>query len=93
MPTVTELAKGARFTAKRMQAKAGEKMPEHRADQESILYIQQGECSIKMDQGEFFPKPGEAISIPPYAKHQITAITDYKGIHFMPLDIKFEFFK
>jgi len=93
VPTVTELAKGVRFTAKQMQAKAGEKMPEHQADRESILFIHKGECSLRMENGEFFLKSGDAINIPSFVKHQITAITEYKGIHFMPRDIKFEFFK
>lgn len=93
LPTVTELATGSGFTAKQMQARAGEAMPLHHADLESILFIHQGECSIKMEDREIQLKPGEALAIPPFTKHQIKAVTDYRGIHFMPKDIKFKFFK
>lgn len=93
IPTVTELAIGAHFAAKQMQAKAGELMPDHHADQESILFIYEGECILKINNGEIYLKPGEAMVIPSLVSHQIKAVTDYKGIHFMPKDIKFEFFR
>jgi len=38
-------------------------------------------------------KPGDAMIIPPQVKHQFKGITDFKGIHFMPKEIEFEFFK
>ncbi len=93
IPTVTELAIGTKYAAKQMAAKAGEWMPSHHANLESVLFIFEGKCLMKMDGEEIILKPGEAIVIPPMVKHQIKAVTDYKGIHFMPNDIKFEFFK
>ncbi|MFA5574165.1 MAG: cupin domain-containing protein [Brumimicrobium sp.] len=93
IPTVTELAKGERFVAKEMAAKADEIMPKHHANMESILFIYQGECIIKIEGKEIHLKSGEAVSIPALTKHQIKAITDYKGIHFMPQEVKFTFFK
>ena len=93
VPTVTELAIGTHFAAKQMQAKADEMMPEHQADMESILFIYEGECILKINNGAIPLKRGQAMVIPPGVRHQIKAVSDYKGIHFMPKDIKFDFFK
>jgi quercetin dioxygenase-like cupin family protein len=93
IPNVTVLATGTDFATKQMQANAGEVMPLHHADQESMLFIYEGECILRMNNEEILLKTGEAVVIPPLVKHQIKAVTDYKGIHFMPKDIKFEFFK
>lgn len=93
IPNVTVLATGTDFVTKQMQANAGEVMPLHHADQESMLFIYEGECILRMNNEEILLKTGEAVVIPPLVKHQIKAVTDYKGIHFMPKDIKFEFFK
>lgn len=92
IPNVTVLATGTDFAAKQMQANAGEVMPNHHANLESILFIYQGECILRMHSEERLLKPGEAVVIPPLVEHQIKAVTDYKGIHFMPKGIKFEFF-
>ena len=92
-PTVTELAIGNEFATKQMQAKAGEVMPLHHANLESMLFIYEGECILRMNEKDMLLKQGEAVTIPALVRHQIKAITDYKGIHFMPKNIKFEFFK
>lgn len=31
--------------------------------------------------------------VPPETKHQIEVVSDFKGVHFMPKGIKFEFFR
>ena len=92
-PDVAALATGDDFVAKQMKAKAGEAMPQHLANLESILFIYEGECILRMNNEEILLSPGEAVVIPPGVKHQIKAATHYKGIHFMPVGIKFEFFK
>ena len=93
IPNVTELAIGTDFAAKQMQAKAGELMPNHQASSESILFVYEGECLLNIGGKQTVLKPGEAMVIPKLVNHQIKAITDYKGVHFMPKDIKFEFFR
>lgn len=93
IPNVTVLATGTDFATKQMQANAGEVMPLHLADQESMLFIYEGECILRINNKEIFLKSGEAATIPALVKHQIKAVSDYKGIHFMPKEIKFEFFK
>lgn len=91
-PKVKTLAEGNQLTAKQMQAYAGQLLPEHLANLESILFVKEGECIFKMNDEEQVLKQGDTIIVPPEVKHQIKAITDFKGIHFMPNAIKFKFF-
>lgn len=91
-PKIRILATGSKLIAKQMQANAGELMPAHIANLESILLIQEGECIFKMNDEEQVLKPGDSIVVPPETKHQIKVNTDFKAVHFMPVDIKFTFF-
>lgn len=91
-PTVTLLASGSDFVAKQMQGNEGDLLPNHHANVESIIFIHEGECILKINGEEKLLKPGEAFIIPADIKHQFKAITDFKGIHFMPKEIKFDFF-
>lgn len=92
-PQVKVLADGISLTAKQMQAKAGQLLPEHLANLESILFIQEGECIFKMNNQEQVLTSGDTIIVPPEVKHQIQATSDFKAVHFMPKNIKFQFFK
>lgn len=92
-PRVRTLATGKNLIAKQMQGKSGDLMPKHLANVESIVFVHEGECLFHMD-GEATPlKPGDSLVVPPQAKHQIEVVSDFKGVHFMPKDIEFEFFK
>lgn len=91
-PNVRVLASGGNLAAKQMQAKAGELLPEHLANVESIIFIHEGECILKISGEDKLLKPGDALIIPPETRHQFKAITDFKGVHFMPKEIKFQFF-
>ena len=91
-PNVRDIALGKNLIAKQMQAKAGALLPKHLADVESILFIHEGECNLNMNGEDIVLKKGEGYVIPPDTRHQIKAITDFKGLHFMPVGIKFEFF-
>lgn len=91
-PKVKPIATGTNLVAKQMQAEAGALLPQHLADAESILFIHQGECILKMNDEDIVLKQGEGHIIPPDTKHQIKAITDFKGLHVMPKSIKFQYF-
>ena len=91
-PNVRTIATGKNLIAKQMQAEAGALLPKHLADVESILFIHEGECNLHMNEEDIKLKKGEGYVIPPNTKHQIKAITNFKGLHFMPVEIKFEFF-
>lgn len=92
-PKVRILATGKNLTAKQMQGKTGDLMPKHLADSESIVFVHEGECLFHMDGEETHLKPGDSLVVPPQVKHQIEVVSDFKEVHFMPKDIKFEFFK
>ncbi len=91
-PTVTVLAEGDEYTAKQMQAKAGDLLPDHLASHESILFVHEGECVLHINDDDVALKPGMAYAIPPDVRHQIRAVTDFIGIHIMPKSIRFTFF-
>ena len=91
-PQVKVLASGTELVTKQMQAAAGDLLPQHLASLESVLFIHKGECILDLDGEEKILKQGDAFIVPPKIKHQIKAITDFKGIHFMPKEIRFEYF-
>ena len=45
-----------------------------------------------LEQEDIVLKKGEGYVIPPNVKHQIKAISDFKGLHIMPIGIKFEYY-
>jgi quercetin dioxygenase-like cupin family protein len=92
-PNVKLLASGTNLEAKQMQANAGDLLPKHIANMESILFIQEGECILNINGEEKPLKKGEAFIVPPETKHHIKVVTKFKGIHFMPKEIEFQFFK
>lgn len=92
-PNVRTLATGSNLVAKQMRAEKGDLLPEHLADVESILFIHQGECILRIPGEEKTLKHGDAFIIPADTKHQIKVTADsFNGTHFMPKAIKFEYF-
>ena len=91
-PIIKVLASGNNLIAKQMQANSGEILPEHLASLESILLVQEGECILNLSGEDHVLKQGHAFVVPPKIRHQIKVNKDFKAIHFMPKDIKFEFF-
>lgn len=92
MPNVRSIATGNNLSAKQMKAEAGDLLPKHLADAESVLFVQEGECVLKINDEDIVLKQGDGYVIPPGIKHQIKVITDFKALHFMPVGIKFEYF-
>lgn len=92
-PTVKELAKGKKFHAKQMSAKAGDLLPKHTASIESVLIVMEGECVLSIDGTDHTLKLGDTFIVLAAIKHQIRAVTDFRAIHVMTNDIEFEFFK
>ncbi len=91
-PIVKMVASGSNLVAKQMKAKGGDLLPKHLASVESILFIHEGECIFNMEDKQIHLKAGDGFVVPAEIKHQIEAVTDFKGVHFMPKDIKFQFF-
>lgn len=92
-PKVKTLATGQELVAKQMQSEKGDLLPEHQADVESVLFIHEGACTLRIDGQEKYLKPNDAYIIPPNVRHQIKVEEGpFKGTHFMPKGIKFEYF-
>lgn len=91
-PQVRQLASGDNLVAKEMRASEGDLLPEHSANLESILFVQEGQCIFNMKGEEQLLKAGDCIIVPPEIRHQIRAKTDFSAVHFMPKEIKFKFF-
>lgn len=92
-PKVRILATGKELIAKQMQGKTGDLMPKHLATLESIVFVHEGECIFHMNGEGIHLKSGDSITVPADTKHQIEVVSNFKGVHFMPKDIKFQFFK
>lgn len=92
-PKVRPIAMGTELVAKQMQSKAGDILPKHLANVESILFIHEGECILHIKGEEVPLKAGEGYVIPENEKHQIEVTANFKGLHVMPKDIRFEFFE
>ena len=91
-PRVRSIATGKEMVAKQMQAEAGDLLPAHSASVESILFIHEGECILHMQGDEIRLQAGVGHVIPPKTRHQIRVVADFKGLHIMPKDIRFEYF-
>lgn len=91
-PKVKLLATGKNLIAKQMSGKSGEFLPHHMADLESIVYVNEGECELHIDEEKIYLKQSDAYVVPPELKHQFLGITDFKAVHFMPKNIKITFF-
>jgi quercetin dioxygenase-like cupin family protein len=92
-PKIKLLAAGKKFKTKQMEAKAGDLLPKHLANIESVLIVLEGECVLALDGTDHVLRQGDSFIVPPEIEHQIRAIEDFKAVHVMPKDIKFQFFK
>lgn len=91
-PKVRSIALGTELVAKQMEAQAEDLLPEHLADLESILFVHAGECNLRINDEDILLTQGMGYVIPPDTRHQIKALTDFKGLHVMPKSIRFEYF-
>lgn len=90
---VTPLQDGSLFVTKRMEATSGKAMPRHKASIESVLVVTDGQCLIKFDDENHVVAQGESFVVPADLWHQVVADPDFKAVHIMPKEIRFEFSK
>ena len=91
-PKVDLLARGKKFHAKQMEAKADDLLPKHIATIESVLIVLEGECNLSLEGEDHNLKQGDSFIVPPEIEHQISVVEDFKAVHVMTNDIKFKFF-
>lgn len=89
--TVTPLEEGALFSTKRMEADSERLLPRHRASIESVLVVIDGACVVAMRGTDHMLERGDSLVIPADEWHQIRAHPEFKAIHVMPREIRFEF--
>ncbi|NWN90283.1 cupin domain-containing protein [Marinobacter adhaerens] len=90
---VTPLQKGSLFVTKRMEATSGTSMPRHKSSIESVLVVTDGQCLIRFDDEDHAVAQGESFVVPAQLWHQVVADPDFKAVHIMPKEIRFEFSK
>lgn len=90
---VTPLQEGSLFTTKRMEGTSGVSMPRHRSSIESVLVVTDGQCIIQFDDEHHALTEGESFVVPADVWHQVVANPDFKAVHVMPKEIRFEFSK
>ncbi|HSH28221.1 MAG TPA: cupin domain-containing protein, partial [Wenzhouxiangella sp.] len=91
-PEVELLAAGKEFQVKQMKAEAGDLLPKHSATVESVLIVMEGECILTLEGVDHALKQGDSFIVPPRIKHQISVVQDFKAVHVMSNDIRFDFF-
>ena len=92
-PKVKLLSEGEKLTAKQMKAKAGDLLPKHTANLESVLVVMEGVCVLTLDKTDHTLNPGDSFVVPAAIIHQIRAIEDFRAVHIMPKEIAFTFYK
>ncbi|MGW8123682.1 cupin domain-containing protein [Roseivirga echinicomitans] len=90
-PKVTLIEDGKKMTIKQMEALAGQLLPRHKASDESVVVVLQGECVLKFADKDHLLSQGSSIIVPAEEWHQIKVIQDFRALHVMPKDIQFEF--
>lgn len=91
MKKVTPLQDGRLFTAKQMEGTSGTPFPGHTASIESVLVVTEGRCTIEFTDARHELTAGDTFLVPPDEWHQVTGDPDFKAVHVMPKDIRFDF--
>lgn len=90
---VTPLQEGELWVTKQMEGTSGVSLPGHRASIESVVVVIEGQCVIRFPDADHVLMQGASFVVPPGAWHQVTADPDFKAIHIMPKEIRFDFSK
>lgn len=93
MKKVTPLQEGALLSAKRMEGTSETPFPGHTASIESVLVVTEGRCIIEFADARHELQAGDAFLVPPDQWHRVTGDPDFKAVHVMPTDIRFDFFE
>lgn len=91
MRKVTPLNEGSLFTVKQMHGTEGTAFPGHTASIESVLVVVEGRCTIAFAESSHELGAGDTFVVPADKWHQITGDPDFKAVHVMPNEIRFDF--
>ncbi|GAA4119058.1 cupin domain-containing protein [Enteractinococcus coprophilus] len=90
-PQVTALEEGAIFDTKEMEASEGVQWPRHKASEESVLVVTEGQLIVEFPETKPQLIAGQSIVIPAEVWHEIIPDPTFKAIHIMPKGIRFTF--
>lgn len=85
------LNEGDILVTKRMEGSDGAAFPRHTASHESALVMLEGTCSIAFEDDVHTLRAGDTFIVPAEEVHQVTGAPDFKAVHVMPRDIRFNF--
>lgn len=91
MKQTVSLKEGANLMTKRMEGSEGTAFPKHTASQESALVMLEGVATISFGDDVHTLHPGDTFIVPADDVHQVVAAPEFKAIHIMPKDIRFNF--
>lgn len=91
MKKTVSLKEGANLMTKRMEGSEGTAFPSHTASLESALVMLEGSCSITFPDAVYELEAGDTFIVPADEVHQVVGTPDFKAIHIMPKDIRFDF--
>lgn len=90
-PQVTALEEGVLFDTKRMEASEGVQWPRHKASEESVLVVTEGQLIVEFPDAKPLLSAGESVVIPADVWHEIVPDPAFTAIHIMPKGIRFTF--
>lgn len=91
MRKTVSLKDGEVLMTKRMEGTDGTAFPKHTASRESVLVMLEGACTITFGEEVHELVAGDTFIVPADAPHQVVGKPDFKAIHIMPKDIRFDF--
>lgn len=91
MKKTVSLKEGAVLMTKRMEGTDGTPFPPHTASLESALVMLEGTCTITFPDATHELRTGDTFIVPADEVHQVTGTPDFKAVHIMPKDIRFNF--
>ena len=91
MKRTVSLEDGDVLMTKRMEGTDGTAFPKHTASLESALVVLEGVCTISFPDAEYELRAGDTFIVPADVVHQVVGNPDFKAIHIMPKDIRFDF--
>lgn len=91
MKKTVSLQNGAVLMTKQMEGTEGTEFPKHTASLESALVLLEGSCSVIFPDATYDLQPGDTFIVPAAKVHQVVGTPDFKAVHVMPQDIRFDF--
>lgn len=91
MRRTVDLLDGAVLMTKQMEGSDGTEFPNHTASLESVLVMLEGSCTITLPDAAHELRPGDTFIVPADVVHHVAGTPDFRAIHIMPKDIRFDF--